>query len=172
GLDYGRNTFSKDEQMMLLSEMLRLAGETDKPLVFHCRNSQKENAYADLFSVLKSSWKMPSGKKFSAVLHCFSGSEEDARTALDMGMALGVNATMGYPKNSVLREIVKKAGLKNILLETDCPYLPLQSERGKRNDPSKILQIAQALADATGEPSQKISEQTFQNCTELFSVKI
>lgn len=168
GLDYARDIHPRDLQKSLFLEMLKIAGMVKKPVILHCRNGKKDSdAYSDLFEALKE-WSPQKGRRFTGVLHCFSGSQADAFTALDMGLALGINGTITYPKNGELREIVRKAGLENILLETDCPYLPPQSIRGKRNDPSSIPEIAAALAGFLEVPSERVADVTTKNSADLF----
>lgn len=85
-----------------------------------------------------------------------------------MGLALGVNGAFTYKKNGELREIVKKAGLENIVFETDCPWLPPQSARGKRNDPSHIPEIAEAVAAHLGVTAGHAADVTTANAYEIF----
>lgn len=170
GLDYAHGLHERDLQKSLFLKMLKIAGLVKKPVILHCRNTEKNSdAYPDLFEALKK-WTPEKGRRFTGVLHCFSGSQADAFTALDMGLALGINGTITYPKNAELREIVKKTGLENILLETDCPYLPPQSIRGKRNDPSSIPEIAAALAGLLQVPPERVAEATTKNSADLFSI--
>ncbi len=102
-------------------------------------------------------------------MNCFSGNWEDAKAGLDLGLLLGINGTFTYKKNHELRDIVKKAGLENIVLETDCPYLPPQAIRGKRNDPSQIPLIAQAMSEYLNVKIEYIAEITSENANELFT---
>jgi len=172
GLDYARTKHPKDMQKEVFSRLLKIADELRRPVIFHCRNGsnpEKEaNAYSDLLEIIGADWKGFKNSRFSGVLHCFSGTQKDAFRALDMGLALGINGTITYPKNNELRDIAKKAGLEKIVLETDCPYLPPQSIRGKRNDPSRLPEIACALAQALGVRVESVAEITFKNCSDLF----
>lgn len=144
GLDYYWVNDNKQKQKDLLLAQLLLSENFSLPCVFHCRNgkSNNDNAYSDLLDLIEKNWRYaPCGKK-RGILHSFSGCDIDAKRALELGLYLGINGTFTYPKNRQLREIVKKAGIKNIVFETDSPYLPPQNFRGKRNDPSKLAQIA------------------------------
>lgn len=169
GVDYWWDVGSKEEQLALLGSQLPLCAKFSKPAVFHARNGKTpaQDAYADLLEALKS-WSYRSAGKFRGVLHCFSGSWADAKAGLDLGLLLGVNGTFTYKKNDDLRETVKKAGLANIVLETDCPYLPPQSSRGKRNDPSYIPEIAAMVATHLGTGNGQVADQTTANALELF----
>lgn len=171
GLDYWWKPETKAEQLRMLAEMLPLSGRFSKPVVFHTRNGKgpgAASAYADLAAELKRAWVFNNGKRARGVLHCFSGSREDAKAGLDLGLLLGVNGTFTYKNNWTLRETVKMAGLKNIVLETDCPYLPVQSMRGKRNDPSYIPEIARAAAEYLSVKVEALAEATSASASELF----
>jgi len=169
GLDYWWDIGTKEEQLALLDSQLPLCARFSKPAVFHARNGRQpaQHAYTDLLEDLKN-WDYRPAKRFRGVLHCFSGTWADARAGLDLGLALGVNGTYTYKKNEDLRETVKKAGLDNIVLETDCPYLPPQSSRGKRNDPSFIPEIAAMVAAHLGVSNAGIADKTTANAFELF----
>jgi len=169
GLDYWWEAGRKAEQMGLLESQLPLCAKFGKPAVFHARNGKTPElrAYGDLLEALKR-WDYRPAKKFRGVLHCFSGGWADARAGLDLGLLLGVNGTFTYKNNHDLRETVRKAGLANIVLETDCPYLPPQSARGKRNDPSFIPEIAAMVATHLGVGNSQVADQTTANALELF----
>ncbi len=169
GLDYWWDMGTREEQLALLEAQLPLCAKFSKPAVFHARNGKTplQNAYADLLEALKK-WSYRPAGKFRGVLHCFSGSWADARAGLDLGLLLGVNGTFTYKKNEGLRETVRKAGLDNIVLETDCPYLPPQSARGKRNDPSFIPEIAAMVATHLGTGNSQVADKTTANAFELF----
>lgn len=169
GLDYWWEIGSREEQLALLAAQLPLCSKFGKPAVFHARNGKTpdKDAYADLLAHLKS-WNYAPRRKFRGVLHCFSGGWTDAKAGLDLGLLLGVNGTFTYKKNEGLRETVRKAGAANIVLETDCPYLPPQGSRGQRNDPSFIPEIAAMVAGHLGLSNTNIADATTANAFELF----
>ncbi|MDD4004257.1 MAG: TatD family hydrolase [Elusimicrobiaceae bacterium] len=173
GLDYARCNQSFEEQAAALGKILRHTAGSRKPVVLHCRNpfdgSGKRNAYQEMFSVMRACWTPHFNGRFSGILHCFCGDGPDLRAALDMGLAIGVNGTISYPKNGMLRELIKSAGLNNIVLETDCPYLPPQSGRGKRNEPSKIPEICAHAAALLGVTPEQAAEATLANALEIFA---
>jgi TatD DNase family protein len=169
GLDYWWDIGTKEEQLAVLNAQLPLCARFGKPAVFHARNGKtpEKNAYADLLAALNA-WDHSPKRKFRGVLHCFSGRWEDARAGLDLGLLLGVNGTFTYKKNDDLRETIKKAGPGNIVLETDCPYLPPQSARGQRNDPAFIPEIAAMVAGHLGLSNGALADKTTANAFELF----
>jgi TatD DNase family protein len=168
GLDYAYLESSpKEIQHYVFEVMLKLAAETKKPLVLHCRKNATENdftAYEDMFALMKNACHA------GGIMHCFSGRWQDAVRALDMGFLLGVTSIVGYKRNTDLRETFKKTGLKNLVVETDCPYLPPQSKRGKRNEPANIPEIASDLATAIGESLINVAEITTQNTMRIFKL--
>lgn len=174
GLDYARYNQGFELQLETLAAILRRTAEAAKPLVLHCRNpfdgTAQRNAYQEMFAVLRKHWTPHFNGRFSGILHCFSGDADDARAARDMGLLLGVNGTISYPKNSALREIIKSVGIGGCVLETDCPYLPPQAERGKRNDPSKIPVICASAAALFDLLPEKTAQATTANALEVFAV--
>ncbi len=170
GLDYWWEPGRRAEQLALLEAQLPLCAKYSKPAVFHARSGREPglDAYAELLSLLKQKWTYSPGKRFRGVLHCFSGRWEDAKAGMDLGLALGVNGTFTYKKNGDLRDIIMRAGADNIVLETDCPYLPPQSARGKRNDPSFIPEIAAMTASHLGLGTNHLADKTTANAFALF----
>ncbi len=169
GVDYWWDIGTKEEQLALMKSQLPLCARFDRPAVFHARNgkTQDKDAYADLLAALKT-WDYSSKRRFRGVLHCFSGRWEDAKAGLDLGLCLGINGTFTYKKNDDLRETIKKAGIGNIVVETDCPYLPPQISRGKRNDPSFIPEIAAMAASYLGLSNGQFADATTANAFDLF----
>lgn len=171
GLDYNEYEGEpKDRKLQqdIFARQLVLAAKVNLPVVLHCRKSrdaQDFSAYEDMFAILKNS------AFTGGIMHCFSGRQQDAFRALDMGCKLGINGIIGYKRNDDLRAIIKKAGLKYLLLETDCPYLPPQSKRGQRNSPVNIPEIAQTVAEVTGEPLFKVAEVTTENTCNIYKLK-
>ena len=171
GLDYYWDNAKKEAQSGLLQAQLEISNASGRSCVFHARNGkdpEADNAYLDLALELKKKWTLNNKKRARGVLHCFSGSWADAKAGLELGLFLGVNGTFTYKKNDELRGIIKKAGMGNIVLETDCPYLPVQNMRGKRNDPSFIPAIGLAAAEAFGVRAEELAEATTVNASELF----
>lgn len=167
GLDYAYEHESpRQKQREVFASMLSLAKEIQKSAVFHCRKTNTPDdysAYDDMSALLKD-------YEGAGIMHCFSGRWQDAVFALDKGFLIGINSIIGYKKNDDLRTSVKKMGIKHIVLETDCPYLPPQSKRGQRNDPSNIPEIAQTLAEILGEKIEDVAQITTQNTLKFFSL--
>lgn len=170
GLDYVRSEVPKEVQKEVFRKMLALALRCDRPVVIHCRE-----AYPDLLPILEEFYadggedaaEAVTGR-FRGVLHCFSAGKDEAQAGVRLGFALGVDGPITYPKNNALREAIRSAGLDHIVLETDSPYLPPQSSRGKRNEPSAIPEIAQAVAALYGVPPEAVASATTRNAEDLF----
>jgi len=105
----------------------------------------------------------------TGVFHCFGGTLEEAREIIDMGYCLGIGGVVTF-KNSNLGEILKEVGMKNLVLETDSPYLAPVPHRGKRNESSYTQLVALKLADIFGIPLPGIEEITTTNANRIFKL--
>ncbi|MBP7795939.1 MAG: TatD family hydrolase [Elusimicrobiales bacterium] len=162
GIDLWYYPDSIGQQLQLMEAQVDIANRLKKPLIFHIRNPRESNkAYDEFFAFIKT--RIKNSMEIPAVIHSFSGTLEDVSKALDLGFMIGINATLTYPKNQILRDAVKKAGIKNILTETDSPYLPPQSSRGKRNNPSNIAEIIRKISEILEIPFKEIEMQTEEN---------
>jgi len=166
GLDYWHKPKTKkklaefkQKQKELLLEQIKLAEELNLPIIFHCRL-----AHNDLIEVLKS--EIPNSKP-KGVIHCFTGSWEQARAYMDMGFYLGFNGLI-FKLN--LDEIIKKTPLERILIETDCPFLTPPQAKSGRNEPIFVRYIAEKIAEIKKEPFKKIMEATTKNAMDLFKI--
>lgn len=168
GLDYWWDSERKKEQFELLKTQLSISDKIQKPVIFHLRNSKNgDNAYRDFFDFIKENWKF--NRKIRGIIHSFSGDTEDAKNAVDSGLLIGINATVTYPRNQKLRDVIKLVGIENILTETDCPYLPPQSMRGKRNTPLSIIEIINQTSEVVGLEQNIIKEKIDDNFKKFIS---
>lgn len=166
GLDYVKAEVGREQQLHAFRKLLAFCRDHKKPAVIHCRG-----AYEDLRLVLSETFRAPpTHARFWGVIHCFSGEEYDAVFCRDLGFALGVDGPVTYPKNDPLRAALAKAGLDCLVLETDCPYLPPQSRRGKRNEPSLLPEIAARLADVCGATAGELADATTRNARALYQL--
>ena len=162
GLDYAKTPISPDVQRRAFSALLAAGRDWDVPLVIHCRD-----AYMDLVPMLRDAFpKKPS--RFWGVVHCFSGTPDEAAACAALGFALGADGPVTYKKNDALREAFRAAGPDVAVLETDCPYLPPQSSRGKRNEPRAIPEIAAKLAEVWSLPLEEVARRTTANAAALY----
>ncbi|MFI5348566.1 MAG: TatD family hydrolase [Elusimicrobiota bacterium] len=164
GLDYAKTNIPAGIQRRAFSELLSAGRDWNVPLVIHCRD-----AYADLIPMLRDAFaRPPEGSRFWGVVHCFSGTPAEAEACAALGFALGADGPVTYKKNDALREAFRAAGPEVSVLETDCPYLPPQSSRGKRNEPRSIPEIAATLAEVWSLPLEEVARHTTANASALY----
>jgi TatD DNase family protein len=164
GLDYAKTQIPHDIQRRAFSELLSAGRDWNVPLVIHCRD-----AYMDLVPMLKNAFpRAPEGRRFWGVVHCFSGTPDEASACAALGFALGADGPVTYKKNDSLREAFRAAGPDVAVLETDCPNLPPQSSRGKRNEPRSIPEIAAKLAEVWSLPVEEVARRTTANASALY----
>ena len=130
------------------------------PINIHCRN-----AFDEVFEVLEKN-KSP---ELFGIFHCFTGNHEQALRAIDCGMNLGIGGVVTF-KNGKIDQFLNQIPLEHIVLETDAPYLAPTPFRGKRNESSYIINIAQKLADIYNTSVEEIAEITTQNSKHVFGV--
>jgi TatD DNase family protein len=157
GLDCFRDRCPLEQQHDSLRRHVQLANELELPVILHCRD-----AFAPLFENLRGL------RPHRGVMHCFSGTIADARQALDLGLMISFAGPLTYPKNDVLRQVCAFVPAASLLIETDAPFLPPQSHRGKRNEPALIAETLRALAGARGWDEAHAAEVTFGNARNLF----
>jgi len=159
GIDlYWDKTFLK-EQMISFRRQIAFAFDNGLPVVIHSRD-----AFPEVFSVLDEF----KGKALKGVFHAFTGTLQDAETAIDMGFKLGIGGIVTF-KNSGLDKIVSEIGPDNLILETDSPYLAPVPYRGKRNESSYICIINRKLADILGIKEEEIASIAYSNSVSLFN---
>ena len=158
GLDlYWDKTYLK-EQIEVLTTQLDFAIQHDLPVAIHTREAMPQ-----LLSILETY----NGKNLKGVLHAFSGNAEEAFKAIDMGFLLGIGGQVTYKKTTQV-DVVKAVGIKNILLETDSPYLTPVPYRGKRNESSYICNVNQKVAEILSMDPEETAEITSMNAQQLF----
>ena len=103
------------------------------------------------------------------MFHCFTGNKTEAKNIIELGFYLGIGGVLTF-KNSKLDEIMQEVSIENLLLETDSPYLAPVPKRGKRNESSYLVYVAQKLADIYKIPFNQVSEITTANARRLFEI--
>lgn len=169
GLDYHRPDPAPADQKRVFESLVSMALAAGKPVVIHCRDrAGSQEAERDLIEILKRVTPLAAMPSPLGVAHCFQGAPETARLLVDQGFLIGVDAPITYPKAESLRAMVRSVPLDSLVLETDCPYLPPQSHRGKRNEPVHIPAIAESLANLKGLPLNELAATTTANARRLF----
>jgi TatD DNase family protein len=159
GLDYHYEHSPAAKQKEYLIKYFGLAVETKLPVIFHCRD-----AFQDLFALADHHYK---GRP--AVLHCFTGTMEEAKGCLERGWYVSMSGIITFKKSALLREVAAFVPLDRLLIETDTPYLAPDSKRGKSNEPSYIDETARALAAVKGISIEEVAEATAGNAARFFS---
>ena len=160
GIDlYWDKTFVKEQEEAFRFQ-LDLACEYHLPVAIHSRNS------LDLIFKILADYK---NKGIRGVLHCFPGSLEQAKKAVNMGYYLGIGGVVSY-KNATMAEVAAQIPLEFILLETDAPFLTPYPHRGKRNESAYIVDIAEKIANLRQVALEDIAQTTTQNAFNLFKM--
>lgn len=162
GLDYYYDHSPKKAQKDAFLKQIRLARELNLPLIIHTRDAE-----SDTLDILRSE----GAGEIGGVFHCFSGSKEMAKAALDMGFHLSFTGVVTFAKAEALREVVKTVPIEKMLVETDCPYLAPEPYRGRRNEPSFVLETAREIAAVKGLSFDDVARITSLNAEDLFGLR-
>lgn len=157
GLDYHYEHSNRDIQKHFLRRYLNLANECQLPVVIHCRE-----AFFDLFTILE---EYP----VLGVLHCFTGTPEEANQVIAHGWYLSLSGIVTFKKSDSLRQVARQVPLDRLLIETDTPYLAPQSRRGKQNEPAFLPETAACIAAERGISLEELAQATAKNARVLFS---
>jgi TatD DNase family protein len=161
GLDYHYDKSPRDLQAKSFREHIAAARATRLPLVIHSRDCDD-----DMATILTE--EMGKGA-FPAVLHCFTGGRDLAFKAIDLGLCISFTGILTFKNSNALRDIAKDLPAERILVETDAPYLAPGPYRGKRNEPSYVVETARVLAETRGVSADEIARQTTENFFRLFN---
>jgi TatD DNase family protein len=158
GLDFYWDKTYVREQYEAFHQQIQLALTFGLPIAIHSRNAIDES-----IEVVK---QYP---ELRGVFHCFSGNLEQAEAIIETGFMLGIGGVLTF-KNAGLDKVMEKIGLKNVILETDAPYLAPVPFRGKRNEPSYTAFVAEKLAMLTGRNLEEVQKLTTENAEKLFNL--
>lgn len=161
GLDRHYPGYDTVRQEAAFRAQIELALSYQLPLIVHTRDA------GDGTLAIIADYQ---GSGLRGIIHCFSEDAAFAERAIALHFVLGIGGTVTYPKNQVLRDIVKATPLNNLVLETDTPFLPIQEMRGKKNHPQYIVAIAQYIATLKGVPVAEVGEQTTTTARALFKI--
>lgn len=157
GLDYHYEGYDPDLQKRIFEEQLDLAEELSLPVVIHSRDATE-----DCMNILRKRGKV------RGVMHCFSGSAETAWQVLDLGMNISFTGVLTFKNARKSIEALEAVPLERLMLETDCPYMAPEPNRGKRCDSSMIVHIIQKIAEVKGVSPEQVAKQTTENTLNLF----
>jgi len=166
GLDYHYDFSPREVQRQVFERQLQIAADTGKPIVIHTRE-----AWSDTIALL-SGTGLPACRAPRGIMHCFTGDEQQAREALDLGFHLGFGGVLTFPKADALRQAARITPDDRLLVETDCPYLAPVPHRGKRNEPAFVVETVRRLADLRGRTPEEIAALTTHNFERLCGLPI
>lgn len=158
GLDLYWDKTRFEEQKKALIFHIELAASLDLPLILHCRE-----AFEPMIEILKTYRK----NNTRGVFHCFTGNVAQAKEVEDLGFLIGIGGVATF-KKSDLKYTLHEIGLKNVVLETDCPYLAPVPYRGKRNEPAFLVNVVDFLSKELGVAVNEVEEITSNNADKMF----
>ncbi len=159
GLDFFRNLSPKEDQKDCFRKMIRLARETSLPLVIHDRQAHEE-----VLTILREE----KAGEIGGIFHCFSGDWDMAQICLDLNFFISITGAITFKEGTVLEEVVRRAPLGSLLIETDAPYLTPHPYRGKRNEPAYVAYTADYVARIRNMPPLELSRALWENTHKAF----
>lgn len=162
GIDFHYEGYNLVRQQDAFKAHIELALTYNLALSIHSRDAAQET-----FEIIDQYRKEDN---FRGIMHCYSYDESYAQEAIKSKLVLGIGGTLTYPKNEVLRAIVKNVALEDIVLETDAPFLPPQTMRGQQNNPANIKIVAEYIAQLRQTSYEEIAQTTTANVKKLFKL--
>ena len=156
GLDYHYDFSPREIQLDFFEKQLILADKLSLPVIMHDREAHEDTM------------RLLTRYKPKGVVHCFSGSVEMAKEIIKLGMYIGLGGAVTFKNARKPVEVAEYVPLDRLLLETDAPYLSPEPKRGKANNSSLIIYVAEALAEIKGIPTEEVLRITKQNAEKLF----
>jgi len=168
GLDYYYDHSPREVQQTVFTRQMEIAAAHKKPIIIHCRPSDNStNAWDDTLDMLESRWS-PTG--LGGVLHCFTGEWTHARRAIDLGFLISFAGNITFPKAQPIRDVLAQAPLDRILIETDAPFLAPVPNRGKRNEPAWVAEVATKVAEVKSIVPEEAAFRTTENFHRFFGI--
>ncbi len=164
GLDFYKADNQKI-QIIALQEQLKIAKELDKPVIIHCRQ-----AAANLKEILTDFWQTEGAVK--GVMHCWGGNEVETEWFLDLGFYISYSGIVTFKNAKQVQAAAKIVPSDRLLIETDCPFLAPAPRRGKTNEPSYVLHVAEHIAQLRQTSLEIIAQQTTENACRLFNIQL
>ena len=162
GLDYYWDEPDRELQKEWFRRQLNLARELAKPVIIHSRDAAKDTV--DLMTEVHA-------EEIGGVIHCYSYTKETAEVFLKMGFYFGIGGVLTFKNAKKLKEAVAYIPLDRIVLETDCPYLAPDPNRGKRNSSLNIPYVVKALAEIKGVEEETVRKAAWENAHKLYRLK-
>jgi TatD DNase family protein len=170
GLDYFYDNSPRETQRAVFSRQMEIAAGRRKPIVIHCRPSNDStDAWDETLAMLGAEWAKPG---LGGVLHCFTGELRHAQAAIELGFLISFAGNVTFPKAQAIRDAATALPLEKMLIETDAPFLSPVPNRGKRNEPAWVKEVAMTIAGLRSVDVDAVIEQTTSNFGALFGVEI
>jgi TatD DNase family protein len=161
GLDYFYDNSPREVQKAVFARQMEIAAARRKPIIIHCRPSENSsNAWDETLAMLEAHWAHTG---LGGILHCFSGELRHARAALDLGFLISFAGNITFPKAQAIRDAALAVPLDRMLIETDAPFLAPVPNRGKRNEPAWVTEVALKIGELKKLDSAEVATQTAQN---------
>ena len=168
GLDFYYDHSPREIQRKVFSRQMELAEANRLPIIIHCRPSNgSEDAWDETLSMLREDWRSTG---LSGVLHCFTGSIAHMKAALDMGFMISFSGNVTFPKAQNIRDAAKEVPLNRMFIETDSPFLAPMPNRGKRNEPAFVVNVAQKIAEVRRISQEEVAQTTTNNFYRFFGL--
>jgi TatD DNase family protein len=161
GLDFFRNLSPRPAQELALRRQLALARRLRKPALIHCRDAHEET-----LTILAEERVHGVG----GIMHCFSGDVTIARRCLDLGLLISLAGPVTYRNARALPDVARFVPADRLVVETDCPFLPPQPYRGRRNEPAYLVITAARVADLRKESLDVLGPRMVENARQLFDI--
>jgi TatD DNase family protein len=167
GLDYFYDHSPRETQKTVFRQQMEVAARHKKPIIIHCRPSDNStNAWDDTLEMIESEW---APKGYGGILHCFTGEWHHAKRAMDCGFLISFAGNITFPKAQPIRDVAVQVPPDRMLVETDAPFLAPVPNRGKRNEPAWVAEVAEKLAEIRNVPVDEIASRTTENFYQFFS---
>jgi TatD DNase family protein len=163
GLDYHYMHSPRDVQRAVFAEHVAWARGRDLPVVIHVRGDD-DGAWEELLDI----WIAEGRGDVEGVLHCYTGTLDFARRALDLGLDVSFSGILTFKRDRGLREVARALPLERLLVETDAPLLAPEGLRGRRNEPCHVARVGAALAELHGVGLEEVAQATTRNARRLF----
>jgi TatD DNase family protein len=168
GLDYFYDHSPREVQKTVFRQQMELAKAAKLPIIIHCRPSNNsENAWDDCLKMIAEHWNATG---LGGILHCFTGSVDNARRGLDMGFLISFAGNITFPKGQPIRDAAQVVPLDRMLIETDSPYLAPVPRRGQRNEPAFVKEVARQIGELRSVSAEEIGLRTSQNFYKFFGL--
>ena len=170
GLDYFYDHSPRDIQKSVFTRQMEIATARKKPIIIHCRPSNNStDAWDDTLEMLRTEW---SPTNLGGILHCFTGELHHATEAIDLGFLISFAGNITFPKAQPIRDAALAVPLDRMLIETDAPFLAPIPNRGKRNEPAWVKEVAAKIAEIRNLSPEEVSSRTTSNFLAFFGAEI